>query len=96
MTVSAFLTNLHHTFATTWSFLADLWEQLAFWATFAHLPSRVHPRPEVADRPARFADLALLIALIVAAFAARLAVLFLAASRWSISRGGRPTDQRRL
>ena len=59
-----------------WSFLKDLWEQIAFWAhsLVFLLASILAPKLLFESR---LYDLALLAALIAAAFAARLAVLFL-------------------
>jgi CPA1 family monovalent cation:H+ antiporter len=59
-----------------WSFIADLWEQLAFWANslIFLLASILVPKLLV---DLRMRDLALMIVLVVAAFAARLVVLFL-------------------
>ena len=59
-----------------WSFLADLWEQIAFWAhSLVFLLASILVPRLLFDL--RVHDLALLAALVVAVFAARLAVLFL-------------------
>ena len=58
-----------------WSFIADLWEQLAFWAhSLVFLLAALLVPKLLVDL--QFRDLALLVVLIVAAFGARLGVLF--------------------
>ena len=92
MTVSAF--GRTRITPYNWSFLADLWEQLAFWAnSLIFLLAAILVPKLLIDL--RLRDLALLVVLIVAAFAARLAVLFLLLPMLSFARLD-PADQRRL
>ena len=87
MTVSAF--GRTRITPYNWSFLADLWEQLAFWAnSLIFLLASILVPKLLTDL--RLRDLALLIALIVAVFAARLAVLFLAFPMVNLARLAQP------
>src|SRR5271157_5887994 len=72
-----------------WAFLADLWEQIAFWAhsLVFLLASIVVPRLLF---DVRLRDLVLLAALIVSAFVARLAVLFVLLPTLSLARLTQP------
>ena len=72
-----------------WSFLVDLWEQVAFWAhsLIFLLASILVPKLLV---DLQFRDVALLFILIVAAFAGRLAVLFLLLPMLSLARLTQP------
>ncbi len=72
-----------------WAFLADLWEQIAFWAhsLVFLLASIVVPRLLF---DVRLRDLVLLAALIAAAFGARLVVLFLFVPVLSLARLTQP------
>ena len=73
MTVSAF--GRTRIAPYNWSFLVDLWEQLAFWAgSLVFLLASILAPKLLVDL--RLRDLLLLVALIVVVFAARLAVLF--------------------
>ena len=87
MTVSAF--GRTRITPYNWSFLADLWEQLAFWAnSLIFLLASILVPKLLTDL--RLRDLALLIALIFAVFAARLAVLFLAFPMVNLARLAQP------
>ena len=83
MTVSAF--GRTRITPYNWSFLADLWEQLAFWAnSLIFLLAAILVPKLLIDL--RLRDLALMIVLIVAAFVARLVVLFLLLPMLSFAR----------
>jgi monovalent cation:H+ antiporter, CPA1 family len=87
MTVSAF--GRTRITPYNWSFLADLWEQLAFWAnSLIFLLAAILVPKLLIDL--RLRDLALMVVLIVAAFAARLAVLFLLLPMLSFARLTQP------
>ncbi len=87
MTVSAF--GRTRIAPDNWTFLTDLWEQIAFWAhsLVFLLASILIPRLLF---DVRLRDLILVAALIVAAFAARLAVLFLLMPTLSLARLTQP------
>ncbi len=87
MTVSAF--GRTRIGPDNWTFLTDLWEQVAFWAhsLVFLLASILIPRLLV---DVRLHDLTLVAVLIVAAFAARLAVLFLLVPMLSLARLTQP------
>jgi CPA1 family monovalent cation:H+ antiporter len=87
MTVSAF--GRTRITPYNWSFVGDLWEQLAFWAhSLIFLLASIRVPKLLIDL--RFHDVALLIVLIVAVFAARLAVLFLLLPMLSLMRLTQP------
>ena len=87
MTVSAF--GRTRIAPYNWSFLADLWEQLAFWAnSLIFLLAAILVPKLLIDL--RLRDLFLMVVLIVAAFAARLAVLFLLLPMLSFARLTQP------
>jgi CPA1 family monovalent cation:H+ antiporter len=87
MTVSAF--GRTRITPHNWSFVADLWGQLAFWANslIFLLASILVPKLLI---NVRLRDLALLVVLIVAVFVARLAVLFLLLPMLSLARLTQP------
>ena len=90
MTVSAF--GRTRITPYNWSFLADLWEQLAFWAnSLIFLLAAILVPKLLIDL--RLRDLALVVVLIVAAFAARLAVLFLLLPMLSFARLTQPISE---
>ena len=77
-----------------WSFLTDLWEQIAFWAhSLVFLLASILVPRLLFD--VHWRDLALVAVLIAAAFAARLAVLFLLLPILSLAQA-HPADQHRL
>ena len=83
MTVSAF--GRSRIAPDDWSFLADLWSQLAFWAhSLVFLLASILVPKLLVNSDSR--DLALLVVLIVAALVARLAVLFLLLPLLSLAR----------
>jgi monovalent cation:H+ antiporter, CPA1 family len=89
MTVSAF--GRTRITPYNWSFLADLWEQLAFWAnSLIFLLAAILVPKLLIDL--RLRDLALMVVLIVAAFAARLAVLFALLPMLSFARLTQPIN----
>jgi CPA1 family monovalent cation:H+ antiporter len=87
MTVSAF--GRTRIAPYNWSFLTDLWEQIAFWAhSLVFLLASILIPKLLVD--VHWRDFALVAVLIVAAFAARLAVLFLLLPMLSFARLTQP------
>ena len=87
MTVSAF--GRTRVGPDNWTFLTDLWEQIAFWAhSLVFLLASILIPKLLLD--VRLHDLILVAVLIVAAFGARLAVLFLLLPALSIAKLTRP------
>ena len=87
MTVSAF--GRTRIGPDNWTFLTDLWEQIAFWAhSLVFLLASILIPKLLFD--VRLHDLTLVAVLIVAAFAARLAVLFLLVPMLSLARLTQP------
>ena len=87
MTVSAF--GRTRIGPDNWTFLTDLWEQIAFWAhSLVFLLASILIPKLLVDM--RLHDLTLVAVLIVAAFAARLAVLFLLLPMLSLARLTKP------